>query len=454
MTTWRRPDPGADSFPPLSLYGNFSWTLAGNLVYAASQWAMLTAIAKLGEPAMVGQFALALAVTAPVMMFANLNLAIVQATDVRREYRFADYLSLRVITSLIALALVVGIVAASDYRGQAAMVVLAVGVAKVVESFSDVLFGLFQQRGRMDVVARSLMAKGPLSLTVMAAAVFFLHSVLWGAALLAVAWAAMLVAYDYRMGVRMLRPTDGATAESIQLRWAPEVWRRLVRLSLPIGVVALVNALLPNIPRYVVAHELGEHALGIFAALAYVIVAGHGVMCALTSATAPRLAACYLAGDRRAFSSLVRRTVAFGAAVGSIMTLLAAIAGRQILTLLYTADYAAHAGVFTWLMAASAILYMSHFLWAGVTAARYFRVQAPLFGASIALSAVTCTLLVPRFGLMGAAAAVFTVAVFHCIAVGVILRIAVHACGKSLHGPARPGSDAAFLENPLAAKYS
>ena len=70
-------------FPPerISLRANVAWTTCGNVVYAMSQWAMLASIAKLGSPYMVGQFALGLAVAAPVYMFTNLQLRSIQATD-------------------------------------------------------------------------------------------------------------------------------------------------------------------------------------------------------------------------------------------------------------------------------------------------------------------------------------------------------------------------------------
>jgi hypothetical protein len=74
---------------------NLVWTSAGTLVYAACNWAMLSAIAKLGTPEMVGQFALGLAVTAPVLMLAQMNLRAVLATDARGEHGFRDYRALR-----------------------------------------------------------------------------------------------------------------------------------------------------------------------------------------------------------------------------------------------------------------------------------------------------------------------------------------------------------------------
>src|ERR1700722_789398 len=97
-----------DSRPPalgggFSLRTNFSWTLAGNLVYAGCQWGMLVVLAKLGSPQLVGQFALGLAVTAPVIMLSNLQLRGVLATDAREEHTFSDYLELRLVTTGLAL---------------------------------------------------------------------------------------------------------------------------------------------------------------------------------------------------------------------------------------------------------------------------------------------------------------------------------------------------------------
>ena len=147
---------------PLSLRSNFSWTFAGNVVYAGCQWGMLVVLAKLGSPERVGQFSLGLAVTAPVIIFSNLQLRAVQAIDARREYRFGHYLALRLATTVLALFVIAGI--ACGFRLETALVILAIGLAKAFESFSNVVYGLSQSHERMDRIALSLMIKGPLSL--------------------------------------------------------------------------------------------------------------------------------------------------------------------------------------------------------------------------------------------------------------------------------------------------
>src|SRR5919197_2263596 len=148
----------------LSLRANFLWTVLGNVVYAGCQGGMLVVLAKVGSSRMVGQFALGLAVATPVIMFANLQLGSVQATDARRQYRFGEYLGLRLITTALAFLAMIGIVLLSRHRWDTALVVVAVGLAKALESISDLIYGLLQQHERMDRIAKSVMLKGPVSL--------------------------------------------------------------------------------------------------------------------------------------------------------------------------------------------------------------------------------------------------------------------------------------------------
>ena len=129
---------GSIAPPTLSLTTNFSWTLAGTLVYAGCQWGMLFVIAKLGSPQLVRRFTLGLAVTAPLMMLTNLQLRSVLATDATEEHPFGDYLALRLFTTGVALLAVAGIVIVARYQRQTALVIMAVGLMKGLESISDI----------------------------------------------------------------------------------------------------------------------------------------------------------------------------------------------------------------------------------------------------------------------------------------------------------------------------
>ena len=386
---------------PLPLRINFAWTLTGNVIYAFSQWGMMVALAKFGSPEMVGRFALGLAVTAPIMLFASLALRPVQATDVQKAYRFGDYLVLRLITTVIALLVITGIVWAGNYGGETRWVILLIGLAKAFESVSDIYYGLFQQTERMDRVAASMILKGPLSLLALTVAVYVTRRVWAAAGALAVAWAAVLALYDIPNGIAMLRRLSGSHEPGISCHW-PSILN-LARLSFPLGLTMMLISLNTNIPRYFVERFRGERELGFFAAVAYLITAGSMVVNALGQSASPRLAKYYASENREGFSYLLFRLIGIGLALGVTGILISLFAGREILTLLYRKEYAEFNNVLIWVMAAATLGYMASFLGYAMTAAHYFAIQPVIFGAVALANSLFCMALVPRHGALGAA---------------------------------------------------
>lgn len=414
------------TFPtPLSLRKNLSWTFAGNIAYAFCQWGMLVVLAKLGSPEQVGQFALGLAVTAPVVLFANLGLRPVQATDARLRYAFSDYLGLRLATTALAFLAIVVVVVIAGYHWDTALVILVIGLAKSFEAVSDVFYGMLQRRERMDRIAKSMMIKGPLSLIALSAMVYLTGDVLWGVVGLAVSWALVLVVYDVRSGALILKSSPQVPGSSVEEegtreepwpRWRARTLWRLAILALPLGFVTVLISLNANVPRYLVEHYLGQRELGIFSALAYVMLAGVMVTSALGQSASSRLARYYADLDYPAFRALLLKLTCLGALLGAVGVLVSAVAGREILTLLYTPEYAEHLNVFLWLMVAAALNYAAAFLGYGIMAARYFRAQVPLYAGVLGTTAVACVVLVPRIGLLGAGMAMALGMAFQLVA--------------------------------------
>ncbi|MEA5567725.1 oligosaccharide flippase family protein [Anabaena sp. UHCC 0399] len=404
---------------PLTLRKNFSWTFIGNLVYAGCQWGMLVVMAKLGSPEMVGQFTLGLAVTAPVIMFTNLHLRSVQATDAKKQYLFSDYLGLRLISTVLALLIIAIIILLGGYRWETILTISLIGLAKAFESISDVFYGLIQQQERMDRIALSLMLKGLLSLLFLAIGIYISGSILGGVAGLVLAWGLVLFAYDIRSGFLMLRRKS-----QLQPCWHRKTITKLVWLCLPLGCVMMLISLNSNIPLYFIEQYLGERELGIFSALAYLMVAGNMLVNALGDSATPKLAKYYVAGDRQGFRSLLLKLVGIAVLIGGTGVLVAIFAGEQILTLLYRSEYAEQNNLFVWLMVTAGMNYISSFLGYGMTAARYFRIQIPLFITVASISAIGCLWLLPKLGLLGAAIALLLAATVQAlISSGVIIYV-------------------------------
>lgn len=390
---------------PLSLPRNFSWTLAANIGFAICQWGILVVLAKFGSPAFVGEFALGLAVTAPIMLLGSMSLRTVQATDSRDLYRFADYLRLRFVMTVLALLAIATVVGVAGYSGSTALTVLLVGAGKGIAGFMDVYHGLFQRHRQMNLTAQSILLNGVLSLLAMGVAFWLTGSVPWAATGVAIGSAMTLALYDVPVGRRLLGSLAAAGAPPSEANGEPgrEVLARLARLALPLGVSAALISLAINVPRYAIEQSFGEASLGIFAALAYFMVAGNTVVSALAESALPVLATRYEDRDLFGYRGLLGRLLIIGACLGAIGLGLAALAGPAVVGVLYGPEYAEHQAVLLWLVAATGIGFVGWFLDAGISAARQFRMQLVSNGGLMVAMIIGSVLVIPAHGLLGAA---------------------------------------------------
>ena len=84
------------------------------------------------------------------------------------------------------------------------MVILAVALAKGIETLSDIHYGLFQLNDRLDQIGRSMMLRGVLSVAALGTGLYLTRNVLWGCVGLALVWLAALLFFDVPRGRRFV----------------------------------------------------------------------------------------------------------------------------------------------------------------------------------------------------------------------------------------------------------
>src|SRR5690348_3582228 len=116
-----------------TLRSDFSWVLSGNIIYSACQFCIVLFLAKLGSPEQVGLYALGMAISAPIILFANLQVRTLLASDVHDEFSFGQYLVFRAISLGLAFLAIVALAVwtAPDWRHRS--VIVLVGIAQVLE---------------------------------------------------------------------------------------------------------------------------------------------------------------------------------------------------------------------------------------------------------------------------------------------------------------------------------
>lgn len=414
--------PAAKPQKPRSLIQNIRSALTGNVLYAASQFGMLSILALWTTPTEVGRYALALAITAPVFLFAGLKLRQVQVTDAANDYTFGQYFAQRVATSLLAMVSVIVAVASIGIEGRTFATVAAVALFKALESLIDILYGAMQRREQLQLVARSQVWRGVGGLVIFAAALRITERVELSAGALAIYTLGQVFFNLWRvrrLGVRVVPNFSWMAA------------KKLTRLALPLGIAVSVSSLSVNMPRYFIQSSEGSRELGIFAALAYLLTITGMVMASLGEAASPRLANLYFAGDYKKFRSVTCRLVLLGAGLGIIGIVGAAALGGPVLALVFGPDYAARNDVLVVLMGAAAITYTTAFLGTAVNAMRRFGVQFPINLSVLAAVTLVAWLTVPPLGIMGGALAI---AAGEVVSIGsylfVVLRVVLPATAR------------------------
>lgn len=408
-------DVAAVEIAPVSLRTNFAWTVAGNIVYGASQWLVLSLIAKLGNSEMLGQYALALAVAAPVAMLSHLNLRAVLATDLARRHPFGDYLAVRLGTTAAALVATAVIALVSGYPWPVIGAIVLAGVCLGLENVSDSYYGLMQRRERLEEIARAMITRGALSVAALGVVLWLTRNLVWAIAALALARVAVLLAYE--------RPR-GSAGESLERTGLP-AQRAIFRTAMPLGVALMLASLTANVPRYAIERFHGIRELGAFAAVASFLTAGAAVVGALGQSAMPRLARHFSERDLPGFRRLALKLMALSVALGAAGVLGAALLGRFVLSVAYRPEYGSYSGLFVAVMGAGVLRYAAIMLGFVLTSARSFGPQMPLLAVVTLTSGLASWMLVPAIGLGGAAAAIALAGCVQIAGAVVILRRAM-----------------------------
>jgi len=343
---------------PVALQGVASgalWTLAASVSAALSQWLLLMMTAKLGSTEMVGQLALSLAVVAPIQVLTDMALRPALATDARHEFHFRDYFRLRVAMTTLA---VIAVCAAAWWRGGAvALIIVAVGLQKAVESASDLFFGLFQREEKLKWMGQSVVLRSTLA-SIAFVGVMLVYGNLLAACVAGLAIRVVVfVMHDLARGAQLTH----WRADGINGAGNARV-KKLLVASLPLAAGLFLMSLAVNIPRYFVEKRIGLAALGVFAALVYLFQAGAMLIDAVGQASCVRLARFHFLGDRRAFRDLLLKLCGLAAlgAFGGIAV--ACVGGGTLLRLAYSAAFAGAAKPFVWLSVCAVPWYCSSIL--------------------------------------------------------------------------------------------
>ena len=398
--------------------GHHGWSLTGAAGALALQWLLLLLVARLGGPVAAGRFALALAVTGPVILLAGLGFRHAQMADPMVDGRLPTYVALRGVTLVLAVVAILLIAALGPFDHATSWAITLVGLAKAAESGGEVTHGFLQRRGRFDLVARSLLGRGVLGVMGLGLGMAW-GGLIGGLVGLCLAWAASTLTIDR---ANLHREAPGLVRSG---RVAGREVRGLLEATIPLGAVALLWATALNLPRYFLEGLHGPAALGRFAVAASLIVPAGAVANAVGQSGSRVLALRMAAGDHAAPRERWWWAIGIGAALGVGVLVAGLLLGPWLVREAFGPAFALTRRELAPFLLAGALGSMATLFDYLILAAGRFRLQLGLGALVWVTTAVASAAWVPRRGVGGAALALAVAAIVHlALAAGAAWRLA------------------------------
>jgi len=364
---------------------------------------LLVGFARLGGADDAGQFALALALTAPVFVTLELGLRAVYVTS-NVDRPFAAYLRVRAAAMILAGLISVGI--ALIYPSGNPTVIVLVALTKMIDSTVDMSFAVFQRYGKVRTMALAVACNAVLTLILSMLAYALTRSLplsIAGSALASIIAGYYLGLVPARALLRGERTffADRTTDKSQQIAG-------IVRSGMVVGVSYGLASLTISIPNYALALRASVSEVAKFAILLYAVSAVELLLNSLVQSSMHNLVSIYRSqGPAVLAHYALIRSLRLSLVLGALAVPLAACLPSLLRGLLGEAFRVPELAI---LPLSIVILLMPFMFYAGavVTVGNRYKSHLVASGMAALLSVAVATVTVPRSHMVGASLCLLT----------------------------------------------
>jgi O-antigen/teichoic acid export membrane protein len=237
------------------------WNLAGNFVYAICIWLLTFVIGKHSPKGVYSDaavYAVSLSFGVIFIVISNYGLRAYQVSDSYGAFTDQEYISSRHAAILLGsvCCLVFSLIMRFSFRQIVAINLFM--LAQNTYAYTDVLHGIIQKEGRIDLCGKSLGIRGVLTAVAFAATLYLSNDLLLSLGAVAAA-GAIAIGYD----VKNARRYYTGNLFKVDFR-NPRIFK-LLKNGFPMLLFTILGSLTMYVPRVILERLSGDAAVGIFA---------------------------------------------------------------------------------------------------------------------------------------------------------------------------------------------
>ena len=338
-----------------------------------------------------------------------------QVTDVRENSRFGEYLWARALTVAASLGLMVVYLGVQAGRGLYSVektgVIAVICLWKMIDAVEDVYYGMYQQKGRLDIGAKCYSLR-----LIASTAVFCALLALRSSLMLA---CAVSTGVSIALAAVMIRSTIGGFHLPDE-RPRGKAVGRILRVCLPLFIGTTLSIFVGNSPKYMIDWYMDEGTQAIFG---YIMMPAFVIMVLNQIIYQPiirGLGELWQSGDRARFVRRVLLQYLVVLGVTAVVILGGYLLGIPLLSLMYNVDLSPYRGAFILLLLGGGVYALVNFIMVPLTAMRFQNCIPFGFGGAAVLSVALGGAIVSGRGIMGAS--------WLYLALNLVLAVYLTAC--------------------------
>lgn len=373
-----------------SLKLNFISVLSGNIIFTLAQWLVITLVTKKENLIIVGDYTLALAVIAPIILLSYFQFRSVWLTY--EKFKFEFLFQIRILFLLVA---IIVSYAAKQFFDIDSKIYFAVLVIKTLEGISDILHSVFQKEEKMTYISKSLFIRS-LSLTFSIFLWYHFDLEFYTLLYLHIIFSLIFVL-----------PYDVLNAQKFQnignffIRINHKQFLSLVNISFHLAIVTLFISLNANVSKYVSENLLGREVQVVVSLFTYFLVAFGFVIRSMGQVLLPRLSKYFINDNYIKFKNTVINFLLFVTLMGVSFFLVSILSSQFFLKFLFNDKIASYNIEFNFFSGIAILMFITSALGYILTSIKKFESQAKIEIIAFVVNLISLLVLTPKFGLYG-----------------------------------------------------
>ncbi|WP_017723016.1 lipopolysaccharide biosynthesis protein [Staphylococcus xylosus] len=379
-------------------FKNIGYTFGGNVVFAFIKWLILILIVRFTTPEEVGNYTFAVALTTPILLFANMRLRLRYVVEDKLSFKSVKLLRDILNVFCIILIFIIGLVFFQHYIEY----IVLVAIIKVLDLQSEIYYSILHKKQNFKIICLMQLGKSIIIIIT-----FFLILILTENILLClIIQISAQILWLYMIEKKSIKYIE-FEEKNINKKFVYTIFLT----GIPLGIVQLLNSYNILIPRYVIESILSIKMVGIFASISYLLTIIDLFMNAISQNIIVNIKNNIGSGNFTKLRRFINKDI-FIVSIVLVIVLIMPIyfTAKPIIHFVYGNMYAEHSNIFT-IVAISIIFNFQSWIFDTVLMAfKVYKIQLITSIITLLISVITSLIMINNYGLLGAAMAVVLIA--------------------------------------------